>query len=135
MRYNYAVRRVYALVLLLVFSLVLIAPAFASASGNESKLPACCRKDGKHKCGMTGMSTVVSDSTTDRIRVSPLRSKCPSFPSGAQAPVHTDAVFTEPVSNVISLAWVDPGGVPQTAALYRMSYLRSSQKRGPPPRC
>ena len=131
MRYNYAVRRVYALVLLLVFSFVLIAPALASESDPESKLPPCCRKDGKHKCGMAGMGKAIAGSSTG-VRVSPLRSKCPSCPSCIQAPAQPDAVFVEPRSSVVSSAWVDPDGVPQTAARYRMSYLRSSQKRGPP---
>jgi hypothetical protein len=131
MRYNYAVRRVYALVLLLVFSFVLIAPAFASASDPESKLPACCRRDGKHKCGMAGMGNAALNSSTG-VRVSPVQARCPSYPTCTQAPAHTDVMFTEPVANVISLVWVDPDGVPQTVACYRMSYLRSSQKRGPP---
>lgn len=43
-------RRVLASVLLLLFSLALASPLFASDP--ESNLPACCRRNGKHHCNM-----------------------------------------------------------------------------------
>ena len=45
-------RRAFAVTLVLVFSLPLIAPLLASTP-DESQLPACCRRNGKHHCAMS----------------------------------------------------------------------------------
>ncbi|HZL57847.1 MAG TPA: hypothetical protein VFC21_12225, partial [Bryobacteraceae bacterium] len=71
-------RRIYAILLLALFSFSLLSPAFsAQADGN---LPACCRRDGKHRCSAPGGSAGHSGAgiKTDR--------KCPSYPVAFPAP-------------------------------------------------
>ncbi len=47
-------RRISAVLLLVLFGVSLLAPAFASEA--DSNLPACCRRAGKHHCSMAARS-------------------------------------------------------------------------------
>jgi hypothetical protein len=102
------------------------APLFASA---EKALPACCRRDGKHHCiGKTSAQIDVGSVPA----VSGARTNCPQFPKMLGVTSHgqfglstSTAVFAEIVSH--------PALSPQTQSNYRVSLLRSHQKRGPPP--
>jgi hypothetical protein len=49
--YTSNLRRIQASLLLLLFSLGLFLPLLA-ASPASTKLPSCCRRDGKHRCAM-----------------------------------------------------------------------------------
>jgi hypothetical protein len=120
------VRRVPAILLVFLFSFSLIAPAlFADA---ESNLPACCRRDGKHHCGMADMEQTPSPGPA----VDALHAKCPLFPSGRAVLPHSGAALlaaSQPagvwiVSQITAQAYVDAG--------YRISSNRSHPKRGPP---
>jgi hypothetical protein len=119
-------RRSVAIVLALLFSWMLVLPAFASTT--RSNLPACCRKDGKHHC----MQSASSDPSTPRIAA--VNAKCPCCPSSFSlapshelwAPAASDAIFAGLVRH--------PAVSPQTEAAFRVSFFRAHQKRGPPSR-
>jgi hypothetical protein len=68
-------RRISAILLLVAFSLPLIAAAFQNSDAN---LPACCRRAGIHHCG--GMGYVDSGSATGPALKS---GACPYFPTTA----------------------------------------------------
>jgi hypothetical protein len=116
-------RRIFASLLLAVFSFPLIAPAMLASA--ESSLPACCRRNGKHGCAMPSAAASTG-------AVSLLATRCSMFPSGSPAPAagfvavlrSSDAIFAAIVSH--------PAIHVQTEAIGRVSFSRASQKRGPP---
>jgi hypothetical protein len=124
-------RRVPAILLVFLFSFSLIAPTlFVDA---ESNLPACCRRDGKHHCGMLDRDMAdLAQTPPSGPAADALRAKCPLFPSGG-------AVLPNP--EVALLATCQPAGISiasqiaspaQADAGYRISFNRSHRKRGPP---
>jgi hypothetical protein len=118
-------RRALAMLLLTLFSLPLIAPAFAS-SPDDSQLPACCRRGGKHHCAM-GMEM---GGIPSRFHV--VSEKCPYSPFG-----HAPFVVPHPLAApAVAAAAVDmPGPVAVIRAAeagYRISSDRTRHKRGPP---
>ncbi len=118
--------RAFAILLLIVFSLSLITPALFADS--ESKLPACCRKDGKHHCAMMDMGTEQSKEPALKNR----ETKCPFFPSPAPPEAFGKAVAHHPGDIFYASILSHPAAHAQTEARYRVSFSRSSQKRGPP---
>lgn len=117
-------RRTIAIFVVLFTGLPFAAPLFAT--GAESAIAACCRRDGKHHCTKTVVA--VSDSTLPAFSQD---MKCPMSPRAFTSPVHSQAglttsaaVFAEVVSH--------PALSPQTQSNYRVSLVRSHQKRGPP---
>ena len=68
-------RRFAAIVLAALLSFPLIAPALLAAD-QDSRLPACCRRNGEHRCGMS--SGPASGTTLQNAR-------CAAFPSPQQA--------------------------------------------------
>lgn len=121
-------RRAPAILLLLVFSFSLIPPAVFADS--ESKLPACCRRDGKHHCSMTSVTDGPSRASSLALKGTP--TKCPLFPTGKAIPAAGKA--SVPLPTYVSLAPVlsHPTAVVQTEARYRVSFSRAWQERGPP---
>ena len=121
-------RRVPAILLTLVFSFSLIAPALSPHG--ESDLPACCRRDGKHHCAMMGRDMAEAPSSgpvADAVHV-----KCPLFPSGrALVPECGPALVAPSHAARITLATRTAEKV-HTEAGYRISLSRSHHKRGPP---
>jgi len=119
------VRRILAIALLAIFSFSLIAPGvYASDAG--SKLPACCRRDGNHHCALAESQTGSSSGPALQA------SKCPMFPGCLAVPVQA-AVGLANCSRFIFAAVIShPASHPQIEALYRMSFSRAGQKRGPP---
>jgi len=119
-----SMRRAFAAVLVLVFSLPLIVPALAS-NPDEANLPACCRRDGKHHCAMNmGMSV------PSRYRV--VSEKCPFSPF-AHTPLvqpHAYGVMSRPP--VTRFAAGPATVVGSVEAGYRISADRTRHKRGPP---
>jgi len=121
-------RRVPALLLVFLFGFSLIAPALSV--DDESNLPACCRRDGKHHCAM--MDRDMAQAPSSGPAAGALRARCPFFPGGGAVLPHPGAAL---------LATAQPAGVPidcriaagaQSEAGYRISFSRSHQKRGPP---
>jgi len=119
-------RRVWASVLVALFSFSLIVPVLLAGDA-ESALPACCRRNGAHRCGMlTGHASPDDGATAQAAR-------CPSFPSGnALTPTWRQAGALGSSSQVYAAIAAQRTAHPQTQSLYRIAYSRGSQKRGPP---
>jgi hypothetical protein len=117
-------RRTLAMLLVLVFSLPLVAPAFVSTA-KASELPACCRRNGAHHCAMSDVSVAVP--AHDRT----ISSNCPYWPAGHLRLMMPHAVATQPA--VVARHAAHPAEVVREAeAGYRISFERTRQKRGPP---
>ncbi len=121
-------RRALASFLLALFSLPLIAPlALASSDGT---LPACCRRDGKHRCSMSEGASADS-SMPGEVSFNAV-AKCCTYPKATAAT--TDSNIDAPVNSATIFAAIvsHPAVHAQTEARHRISFARSSQKRGPP---
>lgn len=75
--YDGNVRRTLASLLLALFSLSLTMPLVLAGESAEEKLPACCRKDGKHACGMNKKAAPVEGPAFQA-----LQTRCGFYPSG-----------------------------------------------------
>ena len=126
--YNQALRRVSAVALLLLFSTSLIPVALFADS--ESNLPACCRRHGKHGCAMAGMMDMQSESNTSA-GVKP-RTVCHSFPKGDLAPAAAKIYGVPPSARLVTVIVVHLTLSERADTLYRISFSRTCQKRGPP---
>ena len=123
---NYvSVRRITAISLLLTFSFALITPAL-SASDPETKLPPCCRRNGKHHCAMIGSQTETSSVPTLQA------SNCASYPTATV--VAANPLVSLPAISLASIAApiYYPAVRPQAQSLCRGSFSRTRQKRCPP---
>lgn len=120
-------RRALAVLLLLVFSFPLIAPAL-TATPDDSSLPACCRRNGKHHCMMSGM---MMGDTSSSFTVS---EKCPYSPF-AGVSLMLPHVFASGSRSANASHAPGPSAIVRDAeAGYRISFHRARQKRGPPAR-
>lgn len=126
--YTGALQRVYAVLLLLITSLGLAKPLLVASP--ESKLPACCRRDGKHHCAMRG-STAQAESKPSGAIFEPKSDKCPFYPMGSLAPSSAHAALL-PASALLHL----PAYVPDLAASTDLRQVEaetwSANERGPP---
>lgn len=120
-------RRAPAALLLLVFSFPLIAPLFASGP-DESQLPACCRRNGKHHCAMAMAGMGLVNVPSGYVVVS---EKCPYSPF-THAPLMLPHVFFRQSAAAINSSACLAGIVREAEAGYRISADRTRPKRGPP---
>lgn len=119
-------RRVCASLLMLIFSLPLIAPALASTP-DDSQLPACCRRGGKHHC-----AAALEVKVPLRYRV--VQETCPLSPF-ANTPLLQPHAFAL-MNRLTADGFATGPAVPVRAADagYRISADRTRHKRGPPRR-
>jgi hypothetical protein len=122
-------QRVSATLLLALFGFLLIQPAIF-ADDPDSKLPACCRKTGKHHCSMTSMAG--QQDAPSGTAVKSVRTKCPSYPASGMAPVSGKAGAASPACVFFAAILSHPAAHAQTEARYRVSFSRARHKRGPP---
>jgi hypothetical protein len=122
-------RQFQAVLLLVSFSLSLIGPVVSADS--ESQLPACCRRNGKHHCGMKQADDELSSGRP----INAIKRTCPDFPSGPSGPSGSKAPLLHRDDTIELSVLSHPAGHVQTEARYRISFSRSSQKRGPPLHC
>lgn len=120
-------QRTSAILLLAFFSLSLINPVFAKA---DSKLPACCRRDGKHRCAM--MSMADEQEPSSGLAAKAAQPKCPNYPKAGAVPAHSKTVLLKGFQSISGLTPGRPAIQKQTETLYPSSPSRSHQKRGPP---
>ena len=117
-------RRVSAISVLFAIAFLLIAPlAFAET---ESRLPACCRRNGAHHCieaSRTAAPGLVSQIVGD---------KCPLYPVTAAPPVSPSAALHANASAIVARLVSHSSIRFQTEARFRSSCIRSRLKRGPP---
>jgi len=57
---------------------------------------------------------------------------CPYYPTGSAVPVHSFAAVPQSAQTFFAAIQSHPAVHAQTEARYRVSFSRSSQKRGPP---
>jgi hypothetical protein len=118
-------RRFLASLLVALFSFALISPAVL-ASDAEDRLPACCRRIGRHRCSV--MSSEAGASSGPAVHAG----RCQLFPHGQAAPADPVKTFP-PFSNRATTAFLHASAVEQPAALvYESIYDPASPKRGPP---
>jgi hypothetical protein len=122
-------RRISALLLLVLNSLLLTVPVAVAANTKSPEIPACCRRDGKHKCAMTVKPVAGAGNTLAMVS-----DVCPCCPKGSvQASVTTaDAAFTPERTAFYLPVFALESGLPQTLARQRISEHRAWRKRGPP---
>ena len=119
-------RQIPALLLFVALTFPLIAPAVST--GSDARLPACCRRDGKHGCGMLELR----DGQTSELAIRSGRKVCPSFPScPANPPLCRFALLRQTGANA-ECVFSQPMGHVQTESRCRASFTRWAQKRGPP---
>jgi hypothetical protein len=118
------VQRVCATLLLVLFGFPLIVPVIRVES--ETKLPTCCRREGKHHCGMANSASQQETSGAA------IREKCPNYPSLSALPAFSSTMVLDAAQVVFAPIVKHPEVHSQTEALQRISFSRSSQKRGPP---
>ena len=123
-------RRFFSILLLAVFVLPLLAPVLAMAQDGQAAVPACCRRNGRHHCGMSLRERRALVSRDPAFRAP--TEKCP-FETSSVAPARFDPVTEPPVAEAIFGHLVShPTGVAQTESRRRIARDRSRQKRGPP---
>jgi len=120
-------RRALAVLLVVAFSLPLIAPALVSFSV-ESSLPACCRRNGAHHCAM--MNGEMSVNVSSRTRT--IGATCPYAPFSHEALMMPHARSSGRTPSAVAAIAGPAALVRDVEAGYRISFERSRQKRGPP---
>jgi hypothetical protein len=92
-----------------------------SADAN-SNLPACCRKNGKHRCAMVDDTAGHSWEST----------RCPLFPASGAALISERTGTPQAFGSLASSLASNHEVRPQTRAPYHICLYRIGQKRGPP---
>jgi len=118
-------RRALATFLLAVFSFPLIAPALSADA--QSNLPECCRRGGKHHCAMT-----MDQAPATGVSLRSIQPRCPLYPSTPATPAGEFVAVLKSSFTVFGAVVSHPTIHVQTETAYRVSFSRSSQKRGPP---
>jgi hypothetical protein len=121
------VRRLLSIALLLLFSLPLISPLLGLAPGFDASLPACCKRNGAHRCMML-QQTGSSEQGTG---FSAIPQRCPAYPAATTSIQH-GKLFFHPASLLFAEVVSHPSVKAQTQARARVALDRSRQKRGPP---
>ena len=114
-------QRVCATLLLALFGFPLILAAIRVES--EAKLPSCCRREGKHHCGMANRQETSGAA---------VREKCSNYPGVSALPAFSNTSLLNATQIFFASMVKHPAVHSQTEALQRISFSRSSQKRGPP---
>jgi hypothetical protein len=113
-----------SLVLLAAFGFPLIAPALALGQDHEAALPACCRRNGAHRCSMKMHRQPTSEPTFSE--------RCPNFPQPSNSPSLLSSTALLLTANPVAFEFLAPTAPQQAEAQRRISRARSHQKRGPP---
>ena len=120
-------RRALSFVLLLLFSLPLISPLLALTANSDLNLPACCRRNGAHRC----FKTMNPGAATAGTQLSAIPKPCPSYPAVVTSLRHID--LSSPKTSLIFAEIVShPTLKLQTEARARVALDRARQMRGPP---
>ncbi len=121
-------RRLLSLVLLLVFGLPAVAPALDVSATPDSRLPACCRRNGAHQCAMSQQEL---DAQLGSKQMTTVRSKCPCYPASSIPLQHQQLGF-HPDAPVLTAFVSQPTPVSQIQAWARAAEAGARHKRGPP---
>jgi hypothetical protein len=115
-------------VLTVVFSFPLISGAIFA--DQQSSLPACCRRDGKHHCAM--MDTSSEQNEAPGAGLKGISNKCPNYPKTAAVRTFSKVLLLSASERFFAHIASHPTVQPQVEARQRISFSRSRQKRGPP---
>jgi hypothetical protein len=116
-------RRLLALLLLASFGLPVAASALALGQSPDTRLPACCRRNGAHHCAMQMAVPNGAPAIT---------AVCPHFPQpSATSPSNTSSALAPPAQTTL-LHLVALTATRQADTQRRISRERSRHKRGPP---
>lgn len=129
-------RRTLSILLALVLGLgpmISAVPASALISGwtgkaDESRLPACCRRNGKHHCAMAATNQTAGPAGETTVSA---RETCPCMPRtlASTAPSVTAVLHSTAVAITLP---AEPHAAHASTHVARTSDLRSQPKRGPP---
>lgn len=122
-------RRLLSIALLLLIGFPLISPLLAQGNTSDSRLPACCRRNGKHHCMMGQLER--ASAASGKIEVGAPPEKCPYCPSSVATAAQSPLALAATV-RVFGTLDTLPAVVAQTESKWRIARERSRQKRGPP---
>jgi hypothetical protein len=118
-------RRLLATILVATFGISLIAPVLVADT--ESRLPACCRRTGKHHCTVSQGSE-----QTPGVGLKAGAVRCASFPGTLAAPCPYNMLALGADRNESIPVFAQIASSTQPRSLYRLSLGGSCPKRGPP---
>ena len=116
-------RRISAILLLLLFGLSLLSPLFGS--DGDTNLPACCRRGGKHHCSMDSGSGTTGPAWR-------ANGRCPSYPGFGAGTMQLVAGVTPSTSASFELAAHQASCNSFELRVLSSLCLRAHAKRGPP---
>jgi len=120
-------RRVFPILLILVFSLGPLLPTLGASE--DTRLPACCRRHGAHHCAMPSRVADMMSKAGKPAFTAP--ASCPAFPRSSDAtPPGQQALAAAPPSLPVLLAQMHSPVAARAAA--RVSQIRTRAGRGPP---
>ncbi|MDE3103619.1 MAG: hypothetical protein KGK08_00450 [Acidobacteriota bacterium] len=126
-------RRLLAILLMLLFSFPLVSPLLALDAQPEANLPACCRRGGIHHC--MGMAATASGAMVDSrgrvTQVGIVRGHCP-FNLPASASRNIEGRYLHQALSYYADVVHHPAVHAQTEAWARVALEGSRHKRGPP---
>jgi hypothetical protein len=126
---SHVLRRFLSILLVVALSLTAISSRPSLGRLDNSSVPACCRKGGRHHC-LTNMSER-SGTHDHAMQIGSPIEKCPYSPAAIPA-VHPN-IFGPPTSAAVFASLVShPAGAAQPGSKRRMLGDWSRQKRGPP---
>jgi hypothetical protein len=123
-------RRALASLLLALFSFPLIGPMLHA--DDDSSLPSCCRRNGKHHCSPGGSTGLVSGDTASSPALKAIQPRCSNYPLMIAVPRGSSVAFLKNAPSIGASLVSYPSVEARTEAQYRVSFSRSRQKRGPP---
>jgi hypothetical protein len=122
-------RKLLSILLLAFLGLPLASPLFAMGTDADAGVPACCRRDGKHRCHLEVKRN--AQSPEEGLKLSALPERCPYSPSMV-ANGHTNPVAGVASASIFASVVSHPTGQAQAESKRRISRGSSRQKRGPP---
>lgn len=121
-------RRAFASLLVAVFSFPLIAPVVLA--NTTSDFPTCCRRNGKHHCGM--VDTAERGELPTGLAVEAIQPKCPLFPNAGTVAVSCHTVLPDSSSDFRVRLVLRSANRKTNENIPQIASHGSVQKRGPP---
>ena len=129
MYYGARMRRGFSLFLILLFSL---GPLAVTVQGDdESRLPACCRRNGAHNCAMSMAVARMSSQAFAGKTIVTAPSTCPRFPGGVFTVTSSAHALAASPAALPSLN-VSLNSAAAARAAARVSQARTRSSRAPP---
>lgn len=124
--YTDNLQRTYVILVLLATSIGLVNPLLFAEP--ESKLPACCRHDGKHHCSMMASKSLESSGPVIKAKAS----RCSLYPSNVAAPAVLKFLSLPPQHIEVPGLAASSSPSPQEDERWSGVHLSGETGRGPP---